>query len=143
MWAYLGPLLVGIAGCVIGCLGLFAWIVPLVLRGNAGKQSPFVRDQTTESLNFEIFWAVLQLVLTGISYVVLFLIWGASSGRALGASSSRGSGAFGSLGIVALFAIVSVVMGLTVLVLRILATVRSNQGVAWRYPVNIRIIKAN
>jgi uncharacterized Tic20 family protein len=77
---------------------------------------PFVNDQAKEALNFNITVAVIFLVLWILTVVTLFI---------------------GALLTFPLMAIV----GVAALVLIVIAAVKANDGVAYRYPLTIRLIK--
>ncbi|WP_110241982.1 DUF4870 domain-containing protein [Nocardioides gilvus] len=62
--------------------GIFAWLVPLVVMLLKGNDSPFVRRQAVESLNFQISMfiyiavsAVLLLALVGFILLPIVGIW--------------------------------------------------------------------
>jgi uncharacterized Tic20 family protein len=96
-------------GMLAHLLGLFSFLGPLVILLTRGKESSFVHDQATESLNFQITLLVAYVV-SGI--LVLALI--------------------GFLLLPAVF-IVHLVYG-------IVAATKANQGIAYRYPLCVRLI---
>ncbi len=85
MWAHLGGLLAYFFGGT-----LIGWVPPLIIRGSATAQrDPYVREQATEALNFQLQWliidaalAVLTVITCGIGgllyipAVILVLIFG-------------------------------------------------------------------
>ncbi len=65
--------------CFISCAGL-GWLGPLIILLGQGKTDPYVKDQATEALNFQlmiligaIVSGVLAVVLIG--FVTLALLW--------------------------------------------------------------------
>ena len=115
MFAHLSALLGGIitAGWA-GCLGCF--IGPLVIWLVKKETMPFVDDQGKEALNFNITVAIAFFVLFVLTIVTLGI---------------------GALISVPLF----FVIGIGWLVLTIIASIKANDGVAYRYPLTLRLIK--
>ena len=100
-------------GMLAHLLSIFTgFIGPLVIWLVKKDTSPFVDDQGKEALNF-------QLTLL-IAYIVAFII----------ACVSLGFLFFAPL-----------VVWIVALVFAIMATMQANNGVAYRYPINIRMIK--
>lgn len=86
-------------GMLSHLLGLLVGFVgPLILMLTKGKESPWVKDQSTEALNFALTSLILMIV-------TLCLFWPVS------------------------------------VVFQIIATMKANQGVAYRYPINFRMVK--
>lgn len=115
MFAHLSALLGGLvtAGWAfsIGC-----FLGPLIIWLMKRETMPFVADQAKEALNFNI-------TLAGIMLILLML------------------GVF-TLGIGFLIAVpLMALIGLAALVFIVMAAIKSNEGVAYRYPVAIRLIK--
>src|SRR5690606_12660452 len=115
MFAHLSALLGGLvtAGWAfsIGC-----FLGPLIIWLMKRETMPFVDDQAKEALNFNI-------TLSAIMLILLLL------------------GIF-TLGIGFLIAVpVMLLVGLAALVFIVMAAIKSNEGVAYRYPVSIRLIK--
>jgi uncharacterized Tic20 family protein len=115
MFAHLSALVGGLvtAGWAFsaGC-----FIGPLVIWLMKKETMPFVDDQAKEALNFNITIAIIMAALLVLS-VVTFGI--------------------GLLIAVPLMALI----GLAALVLVIMAAIKSNDGVAYRYPFAIRLVK--
>jgi uncharacterized Tic20 family protein len=109
-WSMLAHLL----GIVTG------WVAPLIIMLTKGKESPSVRANAAEALNFEI-----TLVIGYIPAWILFWIL-------LFAAPIVGL-VFGII----VFGGVSI----AVLVLMIIACVRASRGEVYRYPVNIRMVR--
>lgn len=115
MFAHLSALLGGLVtagwGASLGCL-----IGPLIIWLVKKDTMPFVDDQAKEALNFNITIAGIMLVLFVLGIV--------------------------TLGIGFLIALpIMLIVGLGALVLIILAAIKANEGVAYRYPFAIRLVK--
>ncbi len=115
MFAHLSALLGGLLttgwAASIGCL-----VGPLVIWVLKRETMPFVDDQAKEALNFNITIAAIMLVLFALGIV--------------------------TLGIGFLIAVpIMLVIGLAALVLVIIAAIKSNDGIAYRYPFAIRPVK--
>ena len=96
--------------------GWGTFIGPLVIWLVKKDTMPFVNDQGKEALNFNITVAIICLALVLLSIV--------------------------TLGIGLIIAIPAwVIVGIAWLVLTILAAVKANEGVAYRYPLTLRLIK--
>jgi uncharacterized Tic20 family protein len=114
MFAHLSALLGGLLTSVVGGWGTF--VGPLVIWLIKKETMPFVDDQGKEALNFNITVALVALAMTLLTLVTF------------------GIGAIISLPVL-------VIVGIAWLVLTIIATIKSNEGVAYRYPVALRLIK--
>lgn len=114
MFAHLSMLLAGLLTSFAGGWGWF--IGPLVIWLVKKDTMPFVEDQAKEALNFSI-------LITGI-FVVLFVLGILTLG----------------LGFLVTIPIM-VIIGLVALVLTVIAAMKANEGVRYRYPFNIRFIK--
>ena len=112
MLAHLGGLLVSL----VSGLGV---LVPLVLLLTKGKDSGYVRRHAVESLNFHI-----TAILVAVVGAVVALI-----------------GVIATLGL-ALFVVIpaAVAYGIFYLVMPIVASVRANNGEAYRYPLTLRLV---
>lgn len=115
MFAHLSALLGGLLttgwAASIGCL-----IGPLVIWLLKRETMPFVDDQAKEALNFNITIAAIMLALFALGIV--------------------------TLGIGFLIAVpIMLLIGLAALVLVIIAAIKSNDGIAYRYPFAIRLVK--
>lgn len=114
MFAHLSALLGGLA---TGWVGGWGWFVgPLIIWLVKKDTMPFVGDQAKEALNFNITVAIAFVILTILGFATL------------------GLGFFIALPLMA-------VIGIAALVFIILAAVKSNEGVAYRYPFALRLIK--
>lgn len=115
MFAHLSALIGGIltAGWA-GSIGCF--IGPLIIWLAKKDTMPFVDDQGKEALNFNI--------TVGIAFLALLLL------------------SVMTLGIGLIIAIPGwVIIGIAWLVLTIIAGIKANEGVAYRYPLTLRLIK--
>lgn len=109
--ALLGGLLTAAWGGSLGC-----FIGPLVIWLVKKDTMPFVDDQAKEALNFNI--------TVGIIFLALFLMTLFTLGIGLIITGP-------------LF----VIVGLSWLVFTIIAGIKANEGVAYRYPLTLRLIK--
>ncbi|MBS0589950.1 MAG: DUF4870 domain-containing protein [Proteobacteria bacterium] len=116
-WAMFAHLSALLGGIVTG--HMFAWgcfIGPLVIWLLKKDTMKFVDDQGKEALNFNI-----TLAIVGIALLVLSII---------------------TFGIGLLVAVpLGVIAAIGWLVLTIVAAVKANEGVAYRYPLTLRLIK--
>ena len=114
MFAHLSALAGGLLTSAIGGWGFF--IGPLVIWLMKKDTMPFVADQAKEALNFNITVSAIFLVLLILTIV--------------------------TLGIGALLTVpIMLVVGIGALVLIVMASMKANEGVAYRYPFAIRLIK--
>ncbi|MDR3385732.1 MAG: DUF4870 domain-containing protein [Rudaea sp.] len=114
MFAHLSALLGGIfTGFWFG-FGCF--IGPLIIWLVKKDTMPFVSDQAKEALNFNI-----TLAIVGVAMLILTVI---------------------TLGIGLLIVIpLGAIVGIGWLILTIVAAIKANEGVAYRYPISLRLIK--
>jgi len=115
MFAHLSVLLGGLlTSGWAGSVGFF--IGPLVIWLMKKDTMPFVSDQAKEALNFAITVSLACLVLLLLTIM--------------------------SLGIGALLTIpLMLIIGIAALVLVIVAAMKANQGIAYRYPFALRLVK--
>jgi uncharacterized protein len=117
-WALFAHLSILLGGLLTSgwAFSIGSFIGPLIIWLVKKDTMPFVNDQGKEALNF-------ALTLTIIFFVLLMLT-------------------IMSLGIGALITIpVLMCVGIAALVLVIIAAVKANEGVAYRYPLTIRLVK--
>ena len=114
MFAHLSALVGGLLTSAIGGWGFF--IGPLVIWLLKKDEMPFAGDQAKEALNFNITVSAIFLIL-----LILTIL-------------SLGLGAILTLPIM-------LVVGIGALVLIIMAAIKANEGVAYRYPFAIRLVK--
>ena len=101
---------------IVGALIGLSFLGPLVVWLVKKETMPFVDDQAKEALNFNITVA--------IAFFVLFLL------------------TLGTLGLGAILTVpLMIIVGLAWLVLTVIAAIKSNEGVAYRYPFAIRLVK--
>ena len=115
MFAHLSALVGGIlTSGWAGSIGCF--IGPLVIWMVKKDTMPFVDDQAKEALNFNITVAAVFLILWILTVVTLFI------------------------GAIVTFPLM-VIVGIAALVLIVMAAIKANEGVAYRYPFTFRLIK--
>ncbi len=115
MMAHLSALLGGLLTASFG-RGWGCFIGPLIIWLIKKDTMPFVDDQAKEALNFNITVAIASLVLLVLSII--------------------------TFGIGLIIAIpMWIVIGIGWLVLTIVAAVKANEGVRYRYPFALRLIK--
>jgi uncharacterized Tic20 family protein len=115
MFAHLSTLLGGLlTSGWAGSVGFF--IGPLVIWLTKKDTMPFVADQAKEALNFAITVSLACLVLVILTVLTL------------------------GIGLL-LTGPLYVIIGIAALVLVILAAIKANEGVAYRYPFTLRLIK--
>ncbi len=114
MFAHLSALAGGLLTSALGGWGFF--IGPLVIWLMKKDTMPFVADQAKEALNFNITISAI--------FVILLLL------------------TLFTLGLGALLTVpIMFVVGIGALVLIVMASIKANEGVAYRYPFAIRLIK--
>jgi hypothetical protein len=97
-----------------GSIGFF--VGPLIIWLLKREEMPFVNDQGKEALNFAITVSIACFVLLLMTIM--------------------------SLGIAALITIPAfMIIGIGSLVLVVIAAIKANEGVAYRYPVTLRLVK--
>ncbi|HJR73267.1 MAG TPA: DUF4870 domain-containing protein [Luteimonas sp.] len=115
MFAHLSALIGGIvtAGWLasLGCL-----IGPLIIWQIKKDTMPFAADQAKEALNFNITLAGLMVILTALGLLTI------------------------GIGFIVI-APLMLLIGVAALVFIIIAAIKSNEGVAYRYPFTLRLIK--
>lgn len=115
MFAHLSALVGGIlTSGWAGSIGTF--IGPLIIWLAKKDTMPFVDDQGKEALNFNITVALIFLALAVLSLV--------------------------TLGVGLIIAIPAwIIVGIAWLIFTIIAAIKANEGVAYRYPLTLRLIK--
>ena len=114
MFAHLSALAGGLLTSAIGGWGFF--LGPLVIWLMKKDTMPFVADQAKEALNFNITVSAVFLALLVLSLLTL------------------------GIGFIVTLPIMLVV-GIAALVLIIMAAIKANDGIAYRYPFTVRLIK--
>lgn len=97
--------------------GLGAIIGPLIIWLVKKDTMPFVDDQGKEALNFNITVAIAMAVLIGVGTILMIVLIGF------------------------LFYLVAFALGVAWLVVVVIATIKANEGVRYRYPMTLRLIK--
>ena len=121
MWSMLSNLLGGLAAFFVSPLG---WLPPLVIFLIFRERSAFVRKQSAESLNFQL--TNLIVVIAGVAVIVVGGVFTLGIGLAI---------------LIPVGVVAAVVWLVLFIVWVILASVRTSKGVAYRYPINIRMVK--
>ena len=114
MFSHLSALLGGLLTSAVGGWGFF--IGPLVIWLLKKDTMPFVADQAKEALNFNITVSAVFLVLMILGFLTLgigFLLIGP----------------------------LMMVIGVLALVFIVIAAIKANEGVAYRYPMTVRLVK--
>ena len=114
MFAHLSALAGGLLTSAIGGWGFF--IGPLVIWLMKKDTMPFVADQAKEALNFNITVSgifVILLILSLLTLGIGFLVT----------------------------APIMLIIGIAALVFIIIAAMKANQGIAYRYPLTLRLVK--
>ena len=116
-WALFAHLSALLGGLLTGAFaGLGCFIGPLVIWLLKKDTLPFVDDQAKEALNFNITLAIVGVVLLLLTLVTL------------------GIGAVLTLPL-------GILIGIAWLVFTIIAAIKANEGVRYRYPFTLRLIK--
>ena len=114
MFAHLSALLGGLLTSAVGGWGFF--LGPLVIWLMKKETMPFVADQAKEALNFNITVSAVFLVLMILGFLTLgigFLLIGP----------------------------LMILIGLAALVFIVIAAIKANEGIAYRYPMTVRLVK--
>lgn len=114
MFAHLSALLGGLITGWVGGWGCF--LGPLIIWLVKKDTMPFVNDQAKEALNFNISVAIIFAILWIITLMTL------------------------GVGIL-LAGPLMLIVGIAALVFIIIAAIKSNEGVAYRYPFALRLVK--
>lgn len=111
MFAHLSAL----TGLLTGGLGCF--LGPLVIWLVKRETMPFVNDQGREALNFNITMFGISVILWVVGTILLVILVGF------------------------LFYLAAFAVGVFWLVMTIIAAIKANEGVAYRYPLTLRLVK--
>lgn len=114
MFAHLSALLGGLLTGAVGGWGSF--LGPLIIWLLKKDTMPFVNDQAKEALNFNITVSAIFLILGILTVITLFI---------------------GAIVTVPL----AIIVGVTALVFIVIAAIKANDGVAYRYPFSVRLVK--
>lgn len=123
---------------ILGVIPFINVLAPLALWLWRKNDSDFFNDQAKEALNFQITVAIVTFVLQ-----LFFALTTGSYGMNL---LRNGDGFFfnygyGFFGIASIWLVLLSIVGLANLILTIIAAVQAYNGVRYRYPVNIRLVK--
>ena len=112
-WAMFSHLsaLTGIFTGGLGCV-----LGPLIIWLIQKDSMPFVDDQAKEALNFNITVCIVSLGLVLVGTVLLVILIGF------------------------LFYFAAFAVGIYWLVMTVIATIKSNEGIAYRYPMTLRLV---
>ncbi len=112
-WAMFSHLsaLTGIFTGGLGCI-----LGPLIIWLIQKDKMPFVDDQAKEALNFNITVGIASLVLVVVGTLLMIILIGV------------------------LFYIAALGVGIYWLVMTVIATIKSNEGIAYRYPLTLRLV---
>lgn len=114
MFAHLSALVGGLLTSAIGGVGFF--IGPLLIWLMKKDTMPFASNEAKEALNFTIMVSAI--------FVLLWILTLATFG----------------IGIL-LTGPIMLVVGIAALIFNVMGAIKANDGIAYRYPVNVRIIK--
>jgi len=118
LWALFAHLSILVGGAITGgwAFSIGCFVGPLVIWIIKKDTMPFVNDQAKEALNFAI--------TVSIAFVALMIL------------------TVMTLGLGALLTVpLMLVIGVTALVFVIIAAMKANEGVAYRYPFALRLVK--
>jgi len=118
LWALFAHLSILVGGAITGgwAFSIGCFVGPLIIWIIKKDTMPFVNDQAKEALNFAITVSIACFVLLLLTIISLGI---------------------GALVTVPLFMII----GIGALVLVVIAAIKANEGVAYRYPVTLRLVK--
>jgi uncharacterized Tic20 family protein len=116
MWAHLGALIAGFF------IGPFGFAVPLIIMQGQGKRSPFVREHSRESLNFQLTLLIAGAVSVAGVIVVAIMTLG-----------------IGLLLLIPL-ALLWLAAAVVAFVWEIQASMAANAGRPYRYPLALRLV---
>ncbi|KKJ99211.1 hypothetical protein LQ51_23690 [Micromonospora sp. HK10] len=101
----------GPVGVVVGA-GLLGWVAPLIALMTRGQQSPTVRAHAVAALNFQITWAIVGV----LSWVLTLITCG-------------------------ILFFIPMLVWIVPLIFGIIAGVKANEGVLYRYPMSYSFTK--
>jgi uncharacterized protein len=108
----------GLAGAVVTGVW-FGWgcfLGPLIIWLLKRETMPFVNDQAKEALNFNITFAIVGVALLVVTVMTLFV------------------------GLIITLPL-GIICALSWLVFTVIAAIKASEGVAYRYPISLRLIK--
>jgi len=116
-------------------------LLPLILWQTTKKDSTYIDHHGKEAINFNLSFLVYNIV---ASLLLLFSIGGtvftAIKAEELGDEIDIASFLFSTGGLLTAIVVLATI-GIIKLILLIIASVKANQGILYRYPLSIRFIK--
>jgi uncharacterized Tic20 family protein len=100
-------------------LNFVTWIAPLIIMQTKGKDSPTVRANAVEALNFGLTWVIITLPPWFLFVLLLFV----------------------APYVALVVAILYFCAAIASIIFVIVAAIRAGQGAEYRYPVNIRMVR--
>ena len=122
-------------------LPLGSILLPLILWQTTKKDSEYVDHHGKEAVNFNLSFFLYNIIAVFLLLGSVFgTIFGAIKAEQLGNEADIAGILFGTGGFVTAVIVLSII-GIVNLVLMIIAAVKANEGVLYRYPMIIRFIK--
>lgn len=112
MFAHLSALLAGLIASTVG-MPFLSFLAPLVIYLMKKDESAFIADQAREALNFNICVSIIMFALALFSLLIITMI---------------------------ITIPLMIILGLVALVLTVIAAIKANDGIAYRYPFNFRLV---
>lgn len=139
MWMHLAPLLAIPLNMIIP-IPFLPFVTALILYLSQRDKSDFAKTHGKESVNFQ-----MTMILIGIVLGIFFLIFFGGSIISLITNGAEGSllseNLYELIGGGIIIGVVGVVAFIVMIVFMITAAYKANQGLAYRYPISIRIFK--
>jgi uncharacterized Tic20 family protein len=105
-------------GAIIGFfIAGFGWVGPLIIMLGSGQRDPFVKDQSTEALNFQITVAIAYVAIGVVGTVLLIIVIGF------------------------LIYLLFPVVWIAATIFGVIGYSHANRGEYYRYPLCIRLVK--
>lgn len=122
-------------------LPLGSILLPLILWQTTKKDSEYVDHHGKEAVNFNLSFFLYNIIAVFLLLGSVFgTVFGAIKAEQLGNEADIAGILFGTGGFVTAVIVLSII-GIVNLVLMIIAAVKANEGVLYRYPMIIRFIK--
>lgn len=139
MWMHLAPLIAIPVNMFIP-IPFLPFVVALVLYFTQRDKSEFVKTHGRESLNFQLTMVLFFIVLTTV-----FIIFFGGSILSLITNGTEGNlfteNLYELIGGGIIIGVVGIVAFIVTIVFLISASVKANQGLFYRYPISIRLVK--
>ena len=110
------------------------FLVPLIIFLTADKRDRYLRHHASEGLNFQI-----TVMIASFGALAVFFVAMVAGMASLGAGEGGGVAAF--FGGFAVLWVGILVISFGSLILSIVGAIRASQGVWWRYPVCLRLVR--